>query len=362
MNLWGYMVGSRKQKKAISQQEQNKVEEYQEETFYILQKLKQLKHFGGQLDTQKDKRLSNYIEKRFSKERLYLLYLDKNLLRRLAIIRTGGKRTPLNSTILKRSNIGHSEFFSDFRDRLEQTRAKSQEEDITELKKELRGLFKSEEEWLKEMKSKVDLEEEILILKTKVSVLEQELSLEQKTRTEDQIKFEADIQKLKRENSKLKEKLKEFNAKGLYLQTDAMNQDVDKIRADFDPEKSKRSFVFFNSKIKNNLIAFLDLPELMISLKLSKKIRDSVKISKSFLNQFVFCLHKRGMFYKMMHQESFEFRYNNIKSKYLKAPMMDKFLRRFLVYDYQIQNVRHLSMIQEIPFGFYLLIWKMLES
>ena len=163
------------------EQERTKVQNYQEETFYILQKLKQMKTYQISLEQVKTKQFSAYLQNSFSPRHSALTLVSEQTLRSLFFLNKKmcncySPRSPFRSRPRPR---GADAWVENFVRNLQDDRWKFDASLFEAFRKKINRDFAEIKELHKEMKVKADYEEEILVLKNQIMDLSDQLNQSQ---------------------------------------------------------------------------------------------------------------------------------------------------------------------------------------
>jgi DNA repair exonuclease SbcCD ATPase subunit len=203
-----YSKSSKKDNKDL-EEERRKVQDYQEETFYILQKLKQMKVHQVDLERIQKDQFRAYLNNLFSKRSQTLTMISEKTLHSLYFLKKKmcTCQSDPNSQIFYKEKRHGNDWVETFVKELKSNEWRFDNTIFENFKKEISKQWSEMKELNKDIKAKVEYEEEILILKNQLVELKNQL-LEEQMKSKNQFEVQnSEIGELKEKNERLNQEL-----------------------------------------------------------------------------------------------------------------------------------------------------------
>jgi hypothetical protein len=199
------MYPSTPKKSKETEKEREKLQNYQEETFYILQKLKQLQASQVSLEKIKTDHFSKYLENLFRIRTNTLTMFPEGDLQSINLFykrKAPKKKTGKSYQDISKINL-RNEWVEEFLTQLKDDSWRFDNKLFENMQKELSEQWREMKEAQKEMKEKKEYQEELLLLKSQVSELSEELERKQKEHQKEKQIQQQRIEELEETNKRL---------------------------------------------------------------------------------------------------------------------------------------------------------------
>ena len=203
--FWKKFTASATKRSKKTEKAREKLQNYQEETFYILQKLKHMKADQDSLESLKSDHFARFLQSTFDARSNALTFFNEGDLQTIgSILRRGKIKNDKTSDYMKISEANkRNEWVTGFVENLKSEKWRFDNSEFEKLKESVKRQGMEMGELRKEMKSKAEYEEEVIMLKNQVLELKAELARKEREREKERAGLRQRTEELEEANRRL---------------------------------------------------------------------------------------------------------------------------------------------------------------